>query len=332
MNIAVVYSTVSKQSGLSAYTITDTDTEISAKKVAGALRDRGAYVTLVPIFETSIQNSFAGIKADCIFNLIEWTGNDLPLAIVAFGALDLLHIPYTGVGKDAYITSTDKILMKQILDTHQLPTPVWQAFSTGNEPIYHSLPFPVIIKPSLEHCSIGLSKDSIVKHRSELQRRMQSKLLLLKQPCIAEEFISGREYHIPFFMKHNDLIMLPPCEIRYTTTDTDAFLTYESRWNVSHPEFKASKAVYSPIGPALEAKLFSLGKTAFRVMNLCDYARLDVRVRDGQPYILEANSNPGLDDDPEYEMTLSSKACGLTFTDLVWLIVESCLWRQPGRK
>ncbi len=71
----------------------------------------------------------------------------------------------------------------------------------------------------------------------------------------------------------------------------------------------------------------AVARDTFTRLSFRDYARLDIRVRDEDIFILEANSNPGLDDDPEYGITVSYKAIGMTFADFMWEIIQSCLRR-----
>jgi D-alanine-D-alanine ligase-like ATP-grasp enzyme len=67
-------------------------------------------------------------------------------------------------------------------------------------------------------------------------------------------------------------------------------------------------------------------------MGFRDYTRLDIRTRGNDVYILEANSNPGLGDHEEYGMTLSYKAVGMTFADIVTSILDSTMRRFKQEK
>ena len=188
MHITVVYSLPTRRSKQSVYAATDEDTRISAETVAAALTARGAAVSLVPISEDSISD-IGNIQADCIFNLIEWDGLDMPLALRAFGQLERLGTPFTGISKQALEGIGDKVHMKQALVGAGLPTPTWQIFETGRETVDPTLPYPVIVKPTVEHCSVGLTHEAVVSDPSKLLSVVKKQIKQFRQPVFAEEFI-----------------------------------------------------------------------------------------------------------------------------------------------
>lgn len=159
--IAVIYSLPTKRALVSPFADTEEDTVDSAEEVFEALKTKGACPFLVPISEDTI-GSIARIRADCIVNLIDWTGLDLPLSDAAFTAIELTGIPYTGATRENYLTTSDKILMKKALDVYKLPTPRWQLFEIGTEQIRNDFRYPVIVKLAFEHCSIGITHESVV--------------------------------------------------------------------------------------------------------------------------------------------------------------------------
>ena len=49
--------------------------------------------------------------------------------------------------------------------------------------------FPAIVKPSFEHCSIGVTAQAIVFNPQELRERIGYVEEVLKQPALVEDFI-----------------------------------------------------------------------------------------------------------------------------------------------
>ncbi len=331
MNIAIVYSLPTSRSATSAFSATDQDTKDSAEKVAVALVSKGVHVTLVPLSETTIEQSLSHITADCIVNLIEWTGADLPLSLRAIRILERRGIPFTGVGSSLFNLTADKVLMKELMTSVGLLTPRWQVFETGAESIRDDFVYPVIMKPSLEHCSIGLTHEAISNTKEEVAARVAKAVSRFGQPMIVEEFITGREFHVAVLQKRRNVSVLPPCEITFDGGPS-SFLTYSSRWNAEDPDYKTSHVMLPELTDEELTLITSVSSKAFRKMGFLDYARLDTRLKDGKLYILEANSNPGLDDDPEYEMAVSIQAAGMTLADFVMNIIESCLYRFVSRR
>ena len=156
MNIAILYTLPTKRAKESAFIETDEDTVESANEVAKAITDKGSIPVLVGLAEDAIEKTIRGIKADCIVNLIDWTGLDLPLSLQAMDVLESIGIPFTGVSRKAFELGVDKIAMKQHLDENHLPTPRWQLFTIGKEEIRKDFIYPLIVKLAKEHCSIGL--------------------------------------------------------------------------------------------------------------------------------------------------------------------------------
>lgn len=327
MNITIVYSLPTRRALATPYAAADEDTKDSAIEVAKELstkKDVG--VELVPVSEDTIDD-IENIRADCVFNLIEWDGLDIDLSIRAFEQLEALGIPFTGVSGAVLARVANKIDMKQALKDVGLPTPGWQVFQKGNEPIDSKLTYPVIVKPLFEHCSIGLTYDSIAEKPSQLPTIVATQIAHYKQPVFAEEFIIGREFQVTVLDRPGGLSVLPPAEIVFDEKGTRAFLTYASRWIEGHPEYDLSDVVLATMTPTLKKKLEEVSLGAFRSLGYRDYSRLDIRVKDEDVYILEANANPGLEDDEAYGMSVSFHAAAMSFADFLWEIVGSALRR-----
>ncbi|KKU83841.1 MAG: D-alanine-D-alanine ligase [Microgenomates group bacterium GW2011_GWA2_47_8] len=327
MRITIIYSLPTSRARATPYKATDEDTKDSAEEVAASLTTKGAAVELVAVSEDSM-DGIAKISADVIFNLIEWDGLDTPLSLAAFDALEATQIPYTGATKEAIIVCNDKAKMKAALDTAGLPTPRWQLFVTSEEPIRPDLQFPVIIKLAREHCSVGLTKDAVVARPEDLPSIVKERVNTFHQPVYAEEFITGREFQVTLLDSEKGLMVLPPAEIMFDTHGTNAFLTYNSRWEEGHADYKESHVTKATLTPLLMQRLYRISHKTFRAFGFHDYSRLDIRLRGEEIFILEANANPGLGDSDDYGMTVSYKAVGMTFADFCWEVVGSCLRRN----
>ncbi len=326
MKIVILYSLPTRRALKTTYLATDEDTQESAEKVHDALLSKNQEAFLQPITEDTIDR-IGVVSADCIMNLIEWSGLDLPLNFKAVEALVATGIPFTGADLPNLQITSDKVRMKQALDIAHLPNSRWQQFATGQERIREDFSYPVIVKLALEHCSIGLSHDAVVFDPKGLRLLVGERIKTFGQPVLAEEFITGGEFQVTVLDRSGGLAVLPPAEILFIDKGVAGFLTYESRWDSSHIDYNQSSIDIAHLDSHLSKKIETIARDTFTRLKFCDYARLDIRVRDENVFILEANSNPGLDDDDEYGMTVSYKAVGMTFADFVWEIVVSCLRR-----
>lgn len=327
MRIAVLYSLPTKRAIASPYKATDEDTKDSAEEVAAAISEKGGQPFLVPVAEDGM-DAIGNIQADCIFNLIEWDGFDLPLGRRAYEMLEALDIPFTGSRLSVFDRTSDKVMMKREMDRAGIPTSRWQLFQMGNERVRPDFRYPVIVKLSLEHCSIGLTSDAVVREPKSLQSIIRERITIFKQPVIAEEYVSGREFQVTLLAKKDGPVVLPPAEITFKHQgNDDAFLTYNSRWNEEHADYSMSNVLRADLEPAFAKELERISFAAWKTFGFCDYARLDIRSHGDDICILEANANPGLGDSDEYGMTISYKAAGMSFADFIWEIIQSCMRR-----
>ncbi len=326
MDIAVVYSLPTRRALEAPYAETEQDTVDSAKEVYEALKKKGANVSLVPVDEDHI-DAIRAVKADCIVNLIDWTGLDLPMSDAAFSEIEKTGIPVTGASRANYLLTSDKVTMKQALDNYHLPTPRWQLFTGEGDQVRDDFTYPVIVKLALEHCSIGLTHDAVVENKEDLMARVRERRKEFAEPVFAEEFLSGREFQVTVLDTEGGLRVLPPAEITYRTKGNQALLTYASRWDENDPDYDTSDVLLAKLSPMLAETIKTLSIKTFHALTYRDYIRLDLRMRGDDLFILEANSNPGLSHSEDYGMTVSYMAAGMSFADFVWEIVLSALRR-----
>lgn len=305
------------------------DTESSAHEVSAALIAKGAQAELVPITEATIGQTVRSIRSDLVFNLIEWTGVDTKYALRTFDELNARNIWYTGATKENYRDTCDKTITKKLCRNAGLPTAYWQEFVTGGEKIDPQLSYPVIVKVSSEHSSVGITVDGIAHDEHELTHIIKERLREFHQPVFAETFLTGREFQVTMLSSASGLRVLPPAEILYIRGTDVPLLTYESRWNATHSDYQNSNVGLAHLSKELGNTLTMICTNAFEALGFRDYARFDIRCDEKQrPYFLELNSNPGLGDDPEYGMTVSYRSVGMHFSDFIWEIVQSAWHRK----
>jgi D-alanine-D-alanine ligase len=91
-------------------------------------------------------------------------------------------------------------------------------------------------------------------------------------------------------------------------------------------EFAGTKAVCPAqnISPEIEKKIQDTAKRVYKIIGASDYARVDFRVKDGVPYVLELNPNPDIasDVDSDTGFTRSGKAYGWTYEELINNIIN----------
>jgi D-alanine-D-alanine ligase len=330
MQIAVIYSKPSRRMRSTVYGETDEDSAIIAQKVVEGLQYLGHKARIVEINEDHI-DEIASIRADVIFNLIEWCGQDIHLSEIAFGYLRRLKIPVTGSSEELFVLTGDKVRMKQRLQSLDISTPQGFTFVTGEETIPADLKYPMIVKPSVEHCSAGLSYESIAHDANELRKIAKRQIADFHQPALAEQFIVGRELLVYLLERNDKVEVLPIEEVIFTNHNPMAFQTYASKWDTKHPDYNTSEVVVANLGDEENRVVEDMCINAFTKMGLRGYARFDLRLRDKKPYILETNANPSVYDGDENLPIDAEVIPGIRFPDYLQTIVDTAIYYFENR-
>ena len=326
MRIAIVYSLPSHRMKQTKYAGADEDTAVIAEKVSQGLAARGYSPSLYAVSEDNL-GEIALIKADCVFNLIEWCGLDTTLAKEAFRHLRQLEIPVTGSSEELYVLTGDKIRMKQALKDSGVTTPWGVGVATTETIIEGSIPYPVIVKPHVEHCSIGLSNESVAHNANELQQIITKQINEFEQPVLVEEFIPGRELLVYLTEIAGEIKILPVVEMLFEGGNPMAFQTYDAKWEEKSQDYNATYYDQAVLIKEEYTLLESNCLAAFKKLGFWGYARFDVRLRDGVPYILETNANPSVYDATEEIDNIESEVIeGIKFPDYLDGIVKSAVW------
>jgi len=300
-----------------------------AETVSGFLRTAGFEVDQLGV-DCDPEVLVNGIRAqqpDVVFNLFEGFANRTETEAVVGGLLDWLGIPYTGCPFHALAIARDKVLTKHLLKGAGLPTPGF--FVVEDLPVPPcDLEWPVIVKPANQDAGVGLDQGSVVTDQDRLDARVAQLLRAYGPPVLVEQFIRGRELNVSL-IECPELRVLPPSEIMFAKDDPDAWpiVTYDAKWKPDSRDFQATPGRYpAEVSPRLAEKLGDLAKSAFRLLGCRDYARVDFRVRNGKPYILEVNPNPCFA--PSSGMVRGLQSAGITHAEFTVEMVKAALSRR----
>jgi D-alanine-D-alanine ligase len=234
---------------------------------------------------------------------------------------------YTGADYPALVFSQDKRQVQQKLNDAGVPTPEWKIFSSTSG-IDWDL-YPAIVKPAFEHYSLGIERESVVESEAELARRVSYVIAQFQQPALVEEFIDGREFHVGV-VGNGHLQMLPPAEIDFSRFDDihDRLCTYEANFVPTSLAYQFTWAKL-PIEftPEELACLERVVLGAYRATGCRDYARMDVRMRDGYFYILDVNHNADLS--PDNSLIKAAEMVGYPYGLFGSLLINLAAQRHP---
>jgi len=223
------------------------------------------------------------------------------------GALELLGIPYTGSGVMASALGMDKWRSKLVWQAAGLPIPDYALLDGHSdwESVAQRLGLPLFVKPANEGSSVGISK---VKAASELPAAYRE--AARHDPLVlAERFIGGGEYTVAILGEQ----ALPVIKIE----PASEFYDYEAKYLRNDTRYLCP----SGLGAAQEAEMQDLARQGFALLGGQGWGRVDfLRDEAGKPYLLEANTSPGMTDHSLVPM--AARQAGISFEQLVLRILE----------
>ena len=218
--------------------------------------------------------------------------------------LDMAHVRYTGSGHLSSALAMDKDLSKKLFRVAGVQTADWLMAPASVEEVDKSLGFPVVVKPSKQGSTVGLS---VVKKREDFDAAV-TEAWRYDDEVMIEQFIPGRELTVGILGDR----ALPVGEIKPVHEIYDYECKYTAGMAVE--EFPAK------LSAEQSARVQAQAVAAFKALKLKGYARIDFRLSgsddggSGEFYCLEANTLPGMT-----ELSLipqGAAAAGITFPEL----------------
>lgn len=223
--------------------------------------------------------------------------------------LDLMGKPYTGSHTLASAFAMDKALTKRYWQGIGIPTPRYLCFSDTPDvaKINAEMTYPLIIKPSREGSTIGISK---VDGPEYLDKALQD-AQRYDSDVLVEEFISGPEFTItvigdrawaPIGLKPSKEHTLYDYNAKYIANDTQYLLP-------------------CGLSEEKEEELKALALKAYQSLGCEDWGRVDVMMTDsGEFMVLEVNTSPGMTSHSLVPMAAAHE--GVNYDELVEMITQ----------
>ena len=281
----------------------------SGANVLAALQARGVdahAVDGIPALVAALAGS--GPRFDRVFNILHGNkggGEDGVLQ----GLCEALGVPCTGSGVLGTALAMDKIRSKQVWLSLGLPTPGYIRLAKGDDvhAAAHQLGLPVIVKPSCEGSSVGVSRvlnDADLEAAVELAARYPGELLM-------EQMIVGQELTVGILGD----TALPSIRI----VPAGEYYDYHAKYVAEDTQY-----LCPGLDGEAETNIRRLALDAFHAIGCTGWSRVDVmRDEAGRFFLLEVNTAPGMT-----SHSLVPKAAaqiGIGFEDLCWMILETSL-------
>ena len=284
--------------------------EVSLKSgaaVLNALLENKVDAHKIDVQRESIFDDLRKGQFDRVFIVLHGPGGEDG---VIQSVLEVLQLPYTGSGVLASALAMDKLRSKELLQGAGLPTPAYMRLEETTDMNYvgATLGFPIMVKPTLEGSSIGMSK---VAEEGGLEKawRVASKF---GDSVLAEQWVQGKEYTVAILGR----TALPA--IRLETKR--GFYDYAAKYDDDDTQY------HCPCGlnEEEESQLQRLALSAFDAVGAKGWGRVDIMSdEEGKPSVIEINTVPGMTSHSLVPM--AAKAKGISFSELVFNILSQTL-------
>lgn len=223
------------------------------------------------------------------------------------GILEYAKIPYTGAGVLGSSIAYDKVKSKEIFKFNGIPSADYQVFDRRQKSkTTRTLDLPVVVKPSTQGSSIGIS---IVKKESEWPEAMEL-AFKYSEEVLVEKFIEGRLLAIGM----NGEQPLPIVHIE----PKSGFYDYESKYTPG----KTNYICPADLSAEEKSKCEDAAIKVVRALKSRGVPRVDAILDDqGTPYVLEINTIPGMT--PTSLLPMAAKQAGISFDELVMKILAT---------
>lgn len=227
------------------------------------------------------------------------------------GMLEFLDIPYTGCGILSSSLTMDKLRTKMLWKGFGLPVADMVVVTQANyaefdaRQVVAKLGLPVMVKPSLEGSSVGLTK---VKHVEDLVSAVEY-AFQYDETVLIEEWLAGEEFSVPVL----DGEVLPAIRI----VPQGEFYDYDAKYLSDSTQYFCP----SGLSEEREKELNSLIKQAYDSVDCRGWSRIDVMTdAKGRFHLVEVNTTPGMTSHSLFPMAAREK--GYSFEQLVVKILE----------
>ncbi len=290
----------------------------------------GHPVTLLPLSDSDLPTALRSFdpRSHVILNWCEALPDVPKSESLVARILESMGFAFTGADASALERAQNKCAMKEILQRAGIPTPAWRLCDHPVADGWNQ--FPAIVKAAEEHCSEGLTRESVVMNETELQTRIAYVLDTFRQPALVENFIDGRELHVSLW-GNGAIEMLPPAEMDFSQFNDihDRLCTYESKFVPGSIHYEGIHTILpAPLGAEEMQRLYDVCQASYRAIGCRDYGRIDVRIRDGVFHVLEVNPNADISADAS--LACAAELAGYSYGEIGSRIVRLAANRHPA--
>lgn len=263
-------------------------------------------------FSVTVNNE--KIIFDCVFNAIHGTPGEDGLMQAYF---ELLGIPQNSCDYYQAALTFNKRDLLSVLKPYGIKSATSYYLNLGDEirqdEILEKVGLPCFVKPNKSGSSFGISK---VKTKDELLFAIAN-AYKEDNEIIIESFLDGTEVSVGVINYKGETVVLPITEI---VSEND-FFDYEAKYLGKSQEITPAR-----ISEDIAEKIRAVAKKAYTILKMSGFSRSEFIIVDGEPFMLEMNTIPGLT--TESLIPQQAKAAGISLEDLFTNSIELVLQRK----
>jgi D-alanine-D-alanine ligase len=224
---------------------------------------------------------------------------------------NLIHLPQTSCDYYQAALTFNKRDMLSVLKPYGIKCATSYYLNKGEtintSEIVSKVGLPCFVKPNKSGSSFGISK---VKTEAELPIAIE---IAYKEDTeiIIESFLDGTEVSVGVINYKGKITVLPITEI---VSEND-FFDYEAKYLGKSQEITPAR-----IPADIATKVNAIAKRAYEILNMKGFSRSEFILVDGEPYMLEMNTIPGLT--TESLIPQQAKEAGISLEDLFTNAIE----------
>ncbi len=239
--------------------------------------------------------------------------------------LEAAGIPYSGAPPAGMVLCYDKSVVRLVAQSHGVPVP-GEVYLPPATPIESVRPtYPALIKPAQGDGSVGITRQAVVRSRTEAAGYLQwLRGQLPDAAALIQEYLPGPEYGLALLGNPGfGLRALPPLTVDFSELPPELppILAFESKTGPETP-YSRVRIERARLDDGTLEELCNHAELLFGRLHCRDYARFDFRTgADGRIKLMEVNPNPAWS--CAAKLAIMAGFGGLTYPQLLESILEA---------
>lgn len=202
------------------------------------------------------------------------------------GYFDMLKIPYTSSNVLSSSATFSKHFTKQYLKSYGIKSAEWlllsQRLGYSLSEVEDKIGFPCFVKPNNAGSSFGVSKVSNIQQLEDAVKNAMTE----DDEVLVEKMLEGTEITCGVLRTTRNAYKLPVTEI----VSKNGFFDYEAKYT----EGLAEEIIPARIPDELAKECQELSLKIYDIFHCNWFARVDYIIENGELYLLEINTIPGM--------------------------------------